>query len=191
MKKQKKTQGQTRSSLYALTEGGLMLALALVLGWLRLFELPQGGSVTLAMLPLVLYGVRHGTGRGLLLGTAFGFLKYFVGAGLSVSWVSLIGDYVLAFAAVGVGAGLFGRFGMVPASLAASAARFAVHWVVGAVVWGEYMPETFWNLPMTNTWVYSAIYNGSYMALNCLALVVVSLLLCRTMPKYTTRQEKS
>ena len=38
-----------------LCEGGLMIALALVLGLLKVFELPQGGSISLEMLPPVSY----------------------------------------------------------------------------------------------------------------------------------------
>ena len=35
-----------------LCEGAVMIALALVLGLLKPFELPQGGSISLEMLPL-------------------------------------------------------------------------------------------------------------------------------------------
>ena len=53
----------------ALTEGAILLALAVVLNYLSAIifaSLPQGGSVTLAMFPLLLYVHRWGFGRGLL-----------------------------------------------------------------------------------------------------------------------------
>ena len=45
-----------------LCEGGVMIALALVLGLLKVFELPQGGSISLEMLPLLFFCVRWGMG---------------------------------------------------------------------------------------------------------------------------------
>jgi thiamine transporter len=42
-------------------------------------------------------------------------------------------------------------------------ARFAVHYVVGATIWAEWMPEEFFGMTMTTPWFYSLLYNGSYM----------------------------
>ena len=50
----------------ALTEGAILLALAVVLNYLSAIifgSLPQGGSITLAMFPLLLYVHRWGVGR--------------------------------------------------------------------------------------------------------------------------------
>ena len=39
-----------------IAEGGVMLALAFILGRIKLFELPQGGSVTAGqMIPLIIF----------------------------------------------------------------------------------------------------------------------------------------
>ena len=40
----------SRMKLRALTEGAVFVALAQILGYLKLFELPNGGSICLAML---------------------------------------------------------------------------------------------------------------------------------------------
>ncbi|HAJ65920.1 MAG TPA: proton-coupled thiamine transporter YuaJ, partial [Clostridiales bacterium] len=53
-------------TLRALTEGAVMVALAQVLSYLKLFELPQGGSITVAMLPIFVYCARWGFGPGML-----------------------------------------------------------------------------------------------------------------------------
>ena len=53
-------------TLRALTEGAIFVALAQVISYLKLFELPQGGSITVAMLPIFLYCARWGFGPGLL-----------------------------------------------------------------------------------------------------------------------------
>ena len=54
------------NALRALTEGGIMVAAATALSYLKLFELPQGGSVCIGMLPIFLYCVRWGLKDGLL-----------------------------------------------------------------------------------------------------------------------------
>lgn len=50
-----------------LCEGAFMIALSLVLGLFKVFELPQGGSISLEMLPLLFFCVRWGVGSALRL----------------------------------------------------------------------------------------------------------------------------
>lgn len=42
-----------------LTEGALMIAAAQILSYIKLWRMPWGGSVVLAMVPLVLFAVRR------------------------------------------------------------------------------------------------------------------------------------
>ena len=58
-----------------LCEGAIMIALALVLGLLKPFELPQGGSISLEMLPLFIFIARWGMGSSLICCFAFGIAK--------------------------------------------------------------------------------------------------------------------
>lgn len=45
-----------RSNLLRIVEGGIFIALSIVLDYIKIWRMPQGGSVTaLAMLPLILY----------------------------------------------------------------------------------------------------------------------------------------
>ena len=74
----------------------------LVLGLLKVFELPQGGSVSLEMLPLLLFCVRWGMGGGLIACFAFGILQVFIQGAVSWGWQSILLDYVLAFGVIGV-----------------------------------------------------------------------------------------
>ena len=60
------TKANTRKNLLCLVEGALLVALAQILSYLQLWELPQGGSVTIGMLPIFLYCVRWGFGPGML-----------------------------------------------------------------------------------------------------------------------------
>ena len=87
-----------------LCEGGVMIALALVLGLLKVFELPQGGSISLEMLPLLFFCVRWGMGGGFIACFAFGVLQVFIQGAVSWGWQSILLDYVLAFGVMGIAA---------------------------------------------------------------------------------------
>lgn len=165
----------------ALSEGAVMLAMAQILDMLPLFRMPWGGSVKLAMLPIILYCVRWGFGPGLIVSFAHALIQTMFAGGVAIGWESIIGDYILAYTALGV-AGLFkGKF--VPATLAACGLRFLVHYVVGATIWGEYMPETYFGMTMTTPWFYSALYNLAYMLPSTVLVLVVGLLLMQTPAK--------
>ena len=43
-----------------ITEGAILIAAALVLGLWKFFELPQGGSINLEMLPILIFVIRWG-----------------------------------------------------------------------------------------------------------------------------------
>ena len=79
-----------KMTLRCLCEGALLLALAQVLGYLKLWELPNGGSVTLSMLPIFLFCVRWGFGPGLLVSFAFGLLQLFLDVAYAAGWQSTI-----------------------------------------------------------------------------------------------------
>ena len=171
---------QKRKPIRALTEGAVMIALAEILGFLPLYKLPWGGSIDLAMLPVILFCVRWGFGPAAITCFVHGTLQMLLGSsGGFVGWQSFLGDYLIAYGVLCV-AGLFkGKF--IPATLVGCVARFLVHYVVGATVWGEYMPETFFGMTMTTPWIYSILYNGAYM-LPCAALVLVAYLLLMQTP---------
>ena len=65
-----------------------------------------------------------------------------------------------------------------------SLARFLVHYVVGATVWAEYMPDSFFGMTMTTPWFYSFLYNGSYMLIDMLLCLVVGALLFKPLGTY-------
>lgn len=171
----------------ALVEGALLVAAAQVLSYIKLWEMPWGGSICLGMLPIFLYAVRWGLGPGLMAGFVYGVLQFLMDGGFALGWQSIIGDYLAAFTVLGL-AGLFSgrRGGVFYGTLAGSLARFLVHYVVGATVWAEYMPETFFNMTMTTPWFYSLLYNGFYMVIDCVLCLVVFAALYRPMNRYLT-----
>ena len=175
--------------LRALCEGAIMVALAQVLSMLKLWELPQGGSVTLGMLPIFLYCARWGFGPGMLASAAYAVLQLMFDSAYAWGWQSVVGDYLVAFTVLGV-AGLFSKrkFGFFWGTIAGCFARFLVHYVVGATVWAEYMPEKFFGMTMTTPWIYSALYNSVYIVIDMAMILVVGLILYRVMPKQMTSQ---
>ena len=177
---------ETRNlKLRALCEGAVFVALAQILGYLKLFELPQGGSIVVNMLPIFIYCARWGFGPGLLASFCLSVLQLLLDGAYAWGWQSMLGDYIIAFTALGV-AGLFSRSrgGFFTGTVVGSLARFAVHWAVGATVWREYMPDTFFGMTMTSPWFYSALYNGSYMLINMVLCLILGVLLWKPMGKY-------
>ena len=172
-------------NLRRLVEGAVMVAVAQVLSMIILWRMPQGGSVSLDMLPIFLYAVRWGAGPGLMSGFVMGILQFLSNGGVALGWQSILGDYLVAFTVLGV-AGLFrGRkYGVFFGTLAGFLARFLVHYVVGATIWSEYMPERFFGMTMTSPWFYSLLYNGSYMLIDAALCLLVFALLQKPMGKY-------
>ena len=173
-------------TLRALTEGAIFVALAQVLGYLKLWEMPWGGSVVLAMVPIVLYAVRWGIVPGLLAGFVFGILQFVFDGGFAIGWQSIIGDYLLAFTAIGL-AGLVKREkngAIYTGTVIGGLARFLVHYVVGATIWAEYMPEEFFGMAMKSPWFYSLLYNIAYMGPNIIITLVIFLILNKPLGKY-------
>lgn len=164
--------------LIALCEGAIMIALAEILSFLPLYKLPWGGSIDLAMFPIILFCVRWGFGPGMLVSCAHAVLQTLFEGGIAIGWESILGDFLIAYAILGI-AGLFkGKFYL--ATVVSCAARFLVHYVVGATIWASYMPEQFFGMTMTTPWLYSALYNGAYMLPDAVILVVIYFLLRKT-----------
>ena len=171
--------------LLSIVEGALMVALAQVLGYLKIWRMPNGGSVTLVMLPIFVYCVRWGFGRGLLAAFALSVLQFLLDGGLALGWQSIIGDYLLAYTALGL-AGLFSKTkgGFFWGTLAGGFGRFLVAWIVGSTIWAEYMPDSFFGMTMVSPWIYSLLYNGSYIFLSMVLCLVVGAIVYRPLNKY-------
>ena len=69
-----------------LCEGAMMVALAQVLSYIKLMELPNGGSLTPAMFPIILFAVRWGLTPGLMAGFTFGLLQLIFDGAYAWGW---------------------------------------------------------------------------------------------------------
>ena len=171
-----------RVSVRCLAEGGISVALALALSYLKI---PIGaafggfgGSIDLVMIPLIVYAVRWGLGWGVGAGLIFGTLKYFLGQHSAINWVSIIFDYSVAYAFVGFAGLLRRKYTLLPLSaLIGCAARFLVHFISGVTVYKEYVPEEFMGFINLTPTGYSLLYNGTYMLPNTVLAIIICALL--------------
>lgn len=167
-----------------LTETAIMLALAVALSYVKIFDLPMGGSVTLfSQVPIIIIGYRYGWKWGVSTGILYGILEMLLQGlgnfayvkGIGAYLILILADYVLAFMSLGLGGALFRKLKNQTVALGvgafvASALRFLCHFVSGITIWGEYADG--WK----SVWGYSAAYNGSYMAAEA-AITVVGVVL--------------
>lgn len=150
------------------------IALGFLTSYIKLFELPFGGTVTLfSMLFIVLVAYWYGPKTGILVGFAYGLLQ-FLQEPYVLSFFQVCCDYILAFAALGV-AGFFrnSKHGLVKGYMAAILARGLFHSLGGYLYWMDYMPE---NFPKALADLYPIVYNYSYiLAEGVLTIVVLSI----------------
>ena len=172
-----------------------MIAVGTVLAQIKIFEMPFGGSVTLvSMLPFILVSFRHGVKWGLATGFVNSLLQMLLGfyappAGTVAAFVGVVLlDYVLAFTLLGL-AGVIAKpfknhlLGVAAGTAAVCIIRFLCSFLSGALLWGSYQESYEWARGMS-VWLYSFIYNGSYMLPELLITTVCAVILCKAAPKF-------
>lgn len=161
--------GQSKTRMIA--EAGVAIAIAQVLSFITLFHMPQGGSIKAASLvPLMMFAYRWGGTRGIWAGVVYGVLHFLLGFKSSIHYLSIILDYLVAYGAIGV-CGYFkdNITGLVSGSIVAIALRWFTSVTSGAVVFASYAPQG------QNPWIYSMIYNASYMVPDGILNIIVLL----------------
>jgi len=156
--------------LRILAESAVMIALATVLNSIKIFTMPEGGTVTLgAMVPLLFLALRRGAKVGMAAGAVFGIIDVYFEP-FVYNPVQFLLDYPFAYGALGL-AGLAsgrvsapnGRGVLTPVawSMAAVAlgifGRFVCHFFSGLIFFASYAP------PTESPALYSAVYNASYL----------------------------
>ncbi|MBR3641637.1 MAG: energy-coupled thiamine transporter ThiT [Oscillibacter sp.] len=174
-----------RTKTRALVEGALMVALATALSYLKLLELPQGGSVCIGMLPIFFYCCRWDWKSSFLVSFAYGLLQLLFDGAYAWGPTSMLLDYVLAFGILGV-ASFFRKMngGVFIGTIVGCLARFVVHFISGVTIYRIYAPTELFNHTYTNPYLYSAAYNGSYILIDMLLCLFVFALLYKPMRKY-------
>jgi len=151
-----------------LAEGTVFIALTVILKDVLppIFELPQGGSVSIAgMLPLLWFSLRRGLRSGLEAGTVYGLIHMALPGSYIVDPVQALLDYPIAFAALGL-AGIFRKYPLAGAPVGIFG-RFLAHFAAGVWFFAEYAPAGMSPI------VYSASYNGGYLIVELIVSEVI------------------
>lgn len=154
-----------------LTESAILIALATVLSLIAVFKLPNGGSVTIgSMLPILLISFKYDFKWGVLTAFAYSLLQMALGFYpppaqdfVSFALVVLL-DYVVAFGVLSLAGPIYRgfsepadpRLAMTASCLTCFFLRFVCHFLSGVIIWNVYAEGQ-------NVWIYSLLYNGSYM----------------------------
>jgi thiamine transporter len=175
------------------TETAAAVALAAVLGLIKI-PLPQlvnGGSVSLETLPVLIVACRHGARVGLLTGIGLALLNLLLEP-VVIHPAQVLLDYPLAYGGLGWIAGLIGhprglaappagwlaRARVVAAIVAGNSVRLAAHFVSGTIFFAAYAP------PGQAAWIYSLVYNASYLAPQLLLHILLLQLVFRLLTQH-------
>ena len=145
---------RTRFSTKIIAEIVAFVALATALSYIKLYSLPEGGSVTAgSMVPILWLALRRGARIGLFAAAVYGCVQLVVEPFIFYPAQVLL-DYPVAFGMLGL-AGFFQNHPFVGANVGIIG-RFVAHFISGVVFFASYAGEM-------HPWVYSAVYNGSYL----------------------------
>ena len=196
---------KNKERLLSLCEGALVIASAYVLEllcvWLNTITgvgalLPFGGTITVSMLPIIYYSYRRGIAWGAGVGFVYSLLQMALGFyvppanNFGALVLCILLDYVIAFTVVGVAnvfAKPFGKrrvLGYTLGAVIVCLIRFVSSFLSGVILWGSNAPEGM------NVWLYSLVYNSSYMIPNAILTGVLACILCATLNPKTLRPIK-
>jgi|GEM_PF-442087 len=157
----------------------MAVVLALISKYIPFLHFSNGGSISLAMVPLTLAALILGPVWGTFVGLAFGVLDMLLDGGYAFVWLSLVLDYFLAFAVVGFSS-LFRKaffekkaWSLIAAFSLFWVLRFVCHFFSGCVVmWttdtGEIAPDFSGGAVL-----YSLGYNAGYLVPTFVLCVVL------------------
>ena len=158
-----------RFSTKIIAEIVVFVSLATVLSYIKLFSLPQGGSVTAAsMVPIIWLALRRGPKVGLFAAILYGTVQFAL-APYIYHPAQVLLDYPIAFGLLGV-AGFFQKSPFIGATLGITG-RFIAHFLSGIIFFADYAPE---GMPVA---AYSVIYNGGYLLVELVISIYIIYLL--------------
>ncbi|HEM5997395.1 TPA: energy-coupled thiamine transporter ThiT [Streptococcus suis] len=178
----------SKSRLTILSEIAIFSAISLVFDKVPLFTMPQGGSVSLVMLPILLIALRHGLTAGLLTGGIVGTIQLFYG-GYFLNIFQVFLDYALSYAGIGF-AGLLAPLllkhkDLKQASLIISLAgllggsiRLLATFLSGIIFYADYAT------PGMPVWLYSFTYNISYILPSTIIACILLIILYKARPSF-------
>ena len=129
---------------------------------------PQGGSITLSLLPIILASYLMGSGYGLIVGVVCTLMHFILGLAVYYGPWSVILDYLVPLAIVGISSVFrnfkLGKIEIYTGIIITMILKFISHYLSGAWLFAEYAPTGM------NPWVYSFGYNIVY----CLPTLIIT-----------------
>lgn len=196
--------------VFKLTFSAILLSMAIVLEIvckaIPFLKMPNGGGISLAMLPLVIIAYVFGFKYGITAGIAYGIIDCFVLDGYGFNVFSFFLDYILGFGAMGMaaivrkkvlaGRNLYFILGFILAAF--------LRWifagssgVVNARIWGydtEFLAGLFGEARSGLFWLffYSFIYyNLPYITASTILCIVIGLVIKKQLFQYFIGQSIS
>jgi thiamine transporter len=150
-------QSKSAQRVKILAEATIFVALSIVLKDVLppIYEMPQGGAVTIAgLVPLIWFALRRGPYWGFFAGFVYGLIHALLPGAYIIHPVQGLLDYPLAFGALGL-AGLFKKIPIAGIGLGIFG-RFLCSFLAGLFF--------FVDNPFSSEGMYvSAVYNGTYL----------------------------
>ena len=157
---------------------GICVSLSFALSYIKLWDLPQGGSVTLvSFLPIMLFAYIYGAKKGLFVGFVYGLLQSLQDPYI-IHPAQFLLDYPVAFAMAGF-AGVLKNVNMKSpqlkfalSALIGGAMRYVAHVLSGAFAFGAYALDA----GASNVFTYSLAYN-SFVFVDIALVIIAGVLL--------------
>lgn len=152
----------------AMVTSAILVALAIALNQITLFQMPQGGSVTaFSMLPIVICAYLYGIRRGMMAGMCVGFLNLIFNP-FVIHPLQMFLDYPLAFGALAL-AGLTRnqKYGLFTGYIIGVLGRYFCSVLSGCIFFGQYAEKGFNSL----TW--SLFYNITYLGVEAVMTLFI------------------
>jgi thiamine transporter len=156
-----------KNKVKTLTYTSICIAMATLLSYVPIFNMPQGGSVTLlSMFFITLIGYWFGVSVGVLGGIVFGIIQLITNPFI-ITPIQVLLDYPMAFGSLGM-AGLFKgkKNGLNKGYLLGSLLRLTFSTISGAIFFGEFTSLNQNILP-------SFIYNASYIFTEIIITLII------------------
>lgn len=171
-------------------EGTIVAALAFMLSLIPT-SIGSSFTISLGMIPMVLFALRRGVKPGLLSAFIWGILHFPAGDVYFLSVVQVLIEYPIAFTFTGF-AGLYAkkvqqalvdqdiktaRKNIIYGTFTGTGARFFWHFIAGVVFWGSY---ALWGM---NPWIFSLVMNGLSGLATAVVTAIVAVVIVEKVPQ--------
>jgi thiamine transporter len=176
-----------RTKIVTLVETAIVAALAIVLNMLTPFQLwPNGGSITLTMVPIAILAFRRGIISGVTAGLITGLILLVLPGAFYAHPIQIILDYPLAFALLGI-AGWTSKINspnqsaqsikVIIGLFTAGMLRLFSHFLSGVIFFADYAPKG------QSVYLYSFLYNASFILPEIIISIITVIVLLYAAPR--------